>query len=140
MKPPSPPPVIGIAWFFLLLSGPTSASPVRDADHHRGYRLLVLHTNDMHSYFVQTDQTGAQCPPAADGSRCYGGFARIKTVADRVRAAARLADGGSLFLNAGDTFQGTAFYTYLKWPVVARMIRPLGIDVMVSTFSISPPA
>ncbi|XP_015368350.1 PREDICTED: protein 5NUC-like [Diuraphis noxia] len=93
------------------------------------YRLLVLHTNDMHSRFDQIDATGAECVEA--GQPCYGGFARLKTAVDQER---RLADAGTadgaLFLNAGDTFQGTAFYTLLKWRAVERMVRTLGIDVM----------
>lgn len=93
------------------------------------YRLLVLHTNDMHSRFDQIDETGGvEC--ASVDRPCYGGFARLKTVVDRER---RNADAdGTLFLNAGDTFQGTAYYTLLKWQAVERMVRELGIDVMVS--------
>ncbi|XP_027848967.2 protein 5NUC-like [Aphis gossypii] len=91
------------------------------------YRLLVLHTNDMHSRFDQIDETGgAEC--TSTGRPCYGGFARLKTAVDQER---RNADAdGALFLNAGDTFQGTAYYTLLKWHAVERMIGTLGIDVM----------
>lgn len=91
----------------------------------RAYRLLVLHTNDMHSHFDQMNANGGEdCSQA-----CYGGFARVKTAVDRERAQA--ADR-TLFLNAGDSFQGTPFFTYLGWPIVARMVDRLGIDVMVS--------
>lgn len=103
------------------------------------YRLLVLHTNDMHAHFEQGDRIGGQCLPGktvGDGGTrpaCYGGFPRLKTAVDGARAqAAQYNADGTLFLNAGDTFQGTAFYTYLKWPSVAQMIQPLGLDVMVS--------
>lgn len=93
------------------------------------YRLLVLHTNDMHSRFDQVDAMGAEC--VAPGPQCYGGFPRLKTAVDRER---RRADthtvDGTLFLNAGDTFQGTAYYSFFKWRAVERMIRTLGIDVM----------
>jgi len=95
------------------------------------YRLLVLHTNDMHSRFDQIDETGAECVVA--GQPCYGGFARLKAAVDRERRCADTSTvNGTLFLNAGDTFQGTAFYTLLKWRSVERMVRKLGIDVMVS--------
>ncbi|XP_008185372.1 protein 5NUC [Acyrthosiphon pisum] len=93
------------------------------------YRLLVLHTNDMHSRFDQIDAMGAEC--IAPGPQCYGGFPRLKTAVDQER---RRADtdtvDGTLFLNAGDTFQGTAYYSFFKWRAVERMIRTLGIDVM----------
>lgn len=94
------------------------------------YRLLVLHTNDMHSRFDQIDAIGAEC--GVSGAHCYGGFPRLKTAVDRERRrndAAGSVDG-ALFLNAGDTFQGTAYYTFLKWRAVQRMVRTLGIDVM----------
>lgn len=99
------------------------------------YRLLVLHTNDMHSRFDQIDGAGGRCVRDTVGDRiqdCYGGFARLKMAVDTARAEAVGTADGTLFLNAGDTFQGTTFYSYLKWPVVARMIRFLGIDAMVS--------
>lgn len=88
------------------------------------YRLLVLHTNDMHSRFDQIDAIGAEC--GVSGAHCYGGFPRLKTAVDRERRR----NDGALFLNAGDTFQGTAYYTFLKWRAVQRMVRTLGIDVM----------
>ncbi|CAI6346000.1 unnamed protein product [Macrosiphum euphorbiae] len=93
------------------------------------YRLLVLHTNDMHSRFDQIDEMGSEC--VGSGRQCYGGFPRLKTAVDRERRRAD-ADSvdGTLFLNAGDTFQGTAFYSFFKWRAVERMIRTLGIDVM----------
>lgn len=105
-----------------------AANMGRDGDV---FRLLVLHTNDMHSRFDQIDSMGAQCVQIAGESQpaCYGGFARLKTAVEEARAASVDA---TLFLNAGDTFQGTSFYTYFRWPIVARMVQPLGIDVMVS--------
>jgi len=95
------------------------------------YRLLVLHTNDMHSRFDQIDVMGAEC--VAPGPQCYGGFPRLKTAVDRERRRAESDTvDGTLFLNAGDTFQGTAYYSFFKWRAVERMIKTLGIDVMVS--------
>jgi len=98
------------------------------------FRLLVLHTNDMHSRFDQIDETGAECVTTRQS--CYGGFARLKTAVDRERRIADTTVDGTLFLNAGDTFQGSAFYSLLKWQAVERMVRTLGIDVMVSTVDI----
>ncbi|KAE9545071.1 hypothetical protein AGLY_000614 [Aphis glycines] len=94
------------------------------------YRLLVLHTNDMHSRFDQVDRSNGEC--VGSFRPCYGGFARLKTAVDRERR--RTTDAGpvdgALFLNAGDTFQGTVYYSFLKWRAVERMVRTLGIDVM----------
>lgn len=108
----------------LLLSLCMSLKPTAEAR----YRLLVLHTNDMHARFDQIDGTGAEC--TASSQTCYGGFARLKTAVNRERRHADV--DGTLFLNAGDTFQGTPYYSYFKWRAVQRMVQMLGIDVMVS--------
>lgn len=40
--------------------------------------LTVLHTNDVHSRFLQTDKFGGSCPEdQAEKNKCYGGFARL---------------------------------------------------------------
>lgn len=95
------------------------------------FRLLVLHTNDIHSRFEQTDLIGNECTVTAAG-RCYGGFPRLRTAVRQARAQATGTVDGTLFLNAGDSFQGTPFYTFFRWSLVARMVQLLDIDVMVS--------
>lgn len=107
---------------------PARATPTA-AVTSNNYRLLVLHTNDMHSRFDEIDETDAEC--STSSRPCYGGFARLKAAVDGERRGASDVDG-TLFLNAGDTFQGTAFYTFFRWRAVGRMLRTLGIDVMVS--------
>lgn len=94
------------------------------------FELLVLHTNDMHSRFDQTDVNGK--PLKKPTQVAYGGFARLKHAVDETRQEAASRNIPSIFLNAGDTFQGTAFYTMLKDEVVSSLIELLGIDVMVS--------
>lgn len=105
------------------------------------YRLLVLHTNDMHAHFAQFTESEVPCTDDRDGgighpkpSSCHGGFPRLKTAVRREREkAAQDPDvDGTLFLNAGDTFQGTVFYRVFKWTIVASMLSELDIDVMVS--------
>lgn len=91
--------------------------------------LMLLHTNDMHARFVETDAHSGQCH--AQGS-CYGGFARVKGEVDRYRQEARREGRSSLFLNAGDTYQGSAMFTFLKWRVVSELLNMMDIDVMVS--------
>lgn len=102
------------------------------------FRLQLLHTNDMHSYFSQYDKSGMQCT-----KECIGGFPRLKTAVDQeVRKAKKDPNvDGTLFLNAGDTFQGTVFFTLFKWEIVAALLPKIGIDVMVSVlnFFFPPP-
>ena len=94
------------------------------------FKLQILHTNDMHARFDETDQYGGTCPP--NETNCFGGFARVKQAVEDSKKAAALSGYPSIFLNAGDTFQGTAYYTFFKGEIVAPFINMLGIDVMVS--------
>lgn len=96
------------------------------------FEVLILHTNDMHARFDETDEKMNLITDPKPDQATFGGFARLKTALDEARAKAKAENIPSLFLNAGDTFQGTAFYTLLKEKVVAELLPLLGIDVMVS--------
>lgn len=111
--------------FSILTCGMTS--PTKDGS----FSLRILHTNDMHSRFEQISQLGGKCSDkdAAD-NKCYGGFARVRTAVDLQRQKAREENIPILFLNAGDTYQGTIWYTVYKWKVVARFLNMLSIDAM----------
>ncbi|XP_063227369.1 protein 5NUC-like [Bacillus rossius redtenbacheri] len=93
-------------------------------------RLAVLHTNDMHARFEQTNALSATCAREdAAAGRCYGGVARLAAAVARERAAPGAGDG-VLLLNAGDTFQGTVWYAVHKWRVAARFVNLLGFDAI----------
>lgn len=97
------------------------------------FQLLLLHTNDMHSRFDENNQYGSSCSDELKrNGKCYGGFARLKQAVREARKDAENRGISSVFLNAGDTFQGTVYYSLLKWKVVADLIGTLDIDVMVS--------
>lgn len=96
-----------------------------------GFNILLLHTNDMHSHFLPVSQNIGACDNNTS-SDCYGGFARVKYVADQKIKEAKANGRDTIFLNAGDNYQGTAYYTFFKWEIVARFVNMLGIDVMVS--------
>lgn len=57
---------------------------------------------------------------------CVGGYARVKTVIDKTRKTHK----NSLFLNAGDEFQGTLYYTVYKGEKIATTLNQLGFDAM----------
>lgn len=92
-------------------------------------KLQVLHTNDMHARFQETDAHSGPCvrPP------CYGGFARLKTAVDRFREDGSRQGWSTIFLNAGDTYQGTIFFTLFKDKIVSELLNMMSIDVMVSS-------
>lgn len=59
----------------LLLICPLMALPTNLSDN---LELIILHTNDMHARFEQTDAMSNNCNDAdAAANKCYGGFARI---------------------------------------------------------------
>nr|ATU82509.1 venom 5' nucleotidase 2 [Lethocerus distinctifemur] len=87
------------------------------------FELVVIHTNDMHARLDEIAAGGGSC---GKSSKCYGGFARIKAAADQVRATRK----NVIFLNAGDSFQGSPYYSVYKWEVIAQFVDMLGIDVM----------
>jgi len=95
--------------------------------------LVLMHANDMHARFDETDLYCNECrEDDASLGHCYGGFARV---AKFVRDERRLANESglpSLFLVAGDTFQGTPYYSLFHWEPVVDFINQLRPDVMVA--------
>ncbi|GJQ84628.1 hypothetical protein Trydic_g12658 [Trypoxylus dichotomus] len=86
------------------------------------FEMIVLHNNDMHARFEQTKDS-------IDG-RYVGGFARVATV---VRQARKDAAAGKeppvLYLNAGDTYTGTIWFSVHRWKIAARFLNALKPDV-----------
>lgn len=102
------------------------------------FELQILHTNDMQSRFEQIDAYGNMCPPPlsddAERGPCFGGFARVKNAVERFTEQAERENVRSIFLNAGDTFQGSPYYSVFKSKIVAELLPYLGITAMVSFF------
>jgi 5'-nucleotidase len=96
------------------------------------FKLLIVHTNDMHSRFNQTSKTAGVCTPAdAANNQCYGGFARVSEAVTLARSRSRQANTQCLFLVAGDIYQGTIAYTVYKWKIVSKLTNMLKPDAMV---------
>ncbi|XP_045770767.1 apyrase-like [Maniola jurtina] len=86
------------------------------------FRLDIVHYNDFHARFEETTISFPVCK--SNDTLCLGGFARlyyeIKTLLKE--------KPGALLLDAGDTFQGTYWYTLLKWNVTQKFINLLPND------------
>lgn len=107
--------VCAIAAINYALGNPVSSTK-------EGLTLRILHTNDMHSRFEETSKLSSICSKNdAKAGKCYGGFARIATL---VREA-RKSPTPCLFLNAGDTYQGSIWFNVYKWKVVAKFLNLL---------------
>lgn len=96
----------------------------RFIDENGHFNMSFYHINDVHAHLDEFRSSGTDCADPEDG--CYGGYARVKTVVDQTRPD----HPDSLFLNAGDEFQGTMFYSFYKGEKIAETINQLGFDGM----------
>lgn len=93
------------------------------------FKLEIVHTNDMHSRFHQTNKVSGICSKQnADRGECYGGFARVSEAVQLARY--RNKDKKTLFLIAGDIYQGTIWYTVYKWRIASVLTNMLKPDAM----------
>lgn len=88
----------------------------RDTSHEQ-YNMSFFHVNDVHAHLDQFAKSGADCKDPSTG--CYGGYARIKTKVDELRKE----HPNHLWLNAGDEFQGTLFYTFYGGEKIAENLK-----------------
>ncbi|CAB3246864.1 unnamed protein product [Arctia plantaginis] len=116
--------------FLLTAAAFTSASIVKPSGEN--FELLILHNNDMHARFEQTSQLSGACTTAdREAGKCYGGFPRVAHVVKEARRAAQTGEGPPvLYLNAGDTYTGTAWFTIYKWKIAAEFINALQPDAV----------
>ncbi|RCI09345.1 hypothetical protein L249_3694 [Ophiocordyceps polyrhachis-furcata BCC 54312] len=88
------------------------------------YQISFFHVNDVHGRLDQFNEYGTDCTdPAQD---CYGGYSRIKTRVNELRQQ----NPDSLFLNAGDEFQGTLFFTLFGGEKIAETLNDVKFDAM----------
>ncbi|KAF9446090.1 Metallo-dependent phosphatase [Macrolepiota fuliginosa MF-IS2] len=88
------------------------------------FEISFYHINDVHAHLDEFKPSGSVCADSAAG--CVGGYPRVKTVIEQQRPGKK----NSLFLNAGDEFQGTLFYTIYKGEKIAQTLNQLGFDAM----------
>ncbi|XP_022118300.2 uncharacterized protein LOC110995442 [Pieris rapae] len=110
----------------------SSSSIVKSPSNDGTFELLILHNNDMHARFEQTSQLSGACTTAdRDAGKCYGGFPRVAHVVKEARKAAESGEGPPvLYLNAGDTYTGTAWFTIYKWKIAAEFLNALQPDAV----------
>lgn len=95
------------------------------------YTLNILHINDLHSRIESINRFDSTCNAEDETEgKCFGGIARVKTKLDERRAALAQEDQNVLFLDAGDQFQGSLFYTTYKGDAAAEFLNQMGVDAM----------
>ncbi|MDE3258046.1 MAG: 5'-nucleotidase C-terminal domain-containing protein [Gemmatimonadota bacterium] len=84
------------------------------------FRLTILHNNDGESQLIN----------AGEGLEDFGGVDRFKTLADQLKAEARL-DGGVLMVSSGDNFlAGPEFNVSLQRPDPEPFYDALAMDLI----------
>ncbi|KAH6662640.1 5'-nucleotidase [Plectosphaerella plurivora] len=96
----------------------------RQADAEGDYDMSFFHVNDVHAHLDEYYASGADCVDPKRG--CFGGYARIKHAIDELRPQYNQ----SLWLNAGDEFQGTLYYTFYGPEKIGETLNQLGFDAM----------
>ncbi|CAH2094000.1 unnamed protein product [Euphydryas editha] len=86
------------------------------------FKLDIIHYNDFHARFEETTVSYPVC--VSNDTSCLGGYARLY---HEIKALLK-EKPDALLLNAGDTFQGTYWYTFLKWNITQKFINLLPND------------
>ncbi|XP_075168073.1 protein 5NUC-like [Haematobia irritans] len=88
--------------------------------------FIILHNNDMHSRFEQTSASSGKCTAElAAANKCYGGFARVAHEVRKYREEAKNGGTHVVYLNAGDTSAGTAWYFKFKDDIATAFLNKL---------------
>lgn len=113
-----------------LLAATSSVLALSATSSFADYTLNILHINDWHSRIESINKYDSTCSAEDETEgNCFGGAARLVTA---VRETREELDGQNvLFLNAGDNFQGSLFYTTYKGAVEAEFLNLMGTDAMV---------
>lgn len=96
----------------------------RFVDEEGHYNISFYHINDVHAHLDEFSASGTDCPRKEAG--CRGGYARVRAAVQESRPC----HPDSLFLNAGDEFQGTMFFSYYGGEKIAATLNQMGIDGM----------
>lgn len=94
----------------------------------QGFSLTLLHTNDNHGRFEETDSYGFLCYPRnAQAGKCFGGVARRATMLKEIRSQEK----NTLLVAGGDVFTGTLWYRVYRGNATSKFMNELGYDALV---------
>ncbi|XP_068143744.1 protein 5NUC-like isoform X1 [Drosophila tropicalis] len=109
------------------------ANPIHNANAKPpvATEFIILHNNDMHARFEQTSVSSGICTPEeARSNKCYGGFARVAYEVGKFRDEARRGGTPVFYLNAGDTYAGTAWFSIFKDKIASAFLNKLKPDAI----------
>ncbi|XP_023172463.2 protein 5NUC-like [Drosophila hydei] len=116
---------------FLMIFGQLIRANSIKSSANQITEFIILHNNDMHARFEQTNKYGSVCnQDDASMNKCFGGFARVAHEVRKYREEANNGGTPVLYLNAGDTFSGTVWFTVFKNQIASAFLNKLHPDVM----------
>ncbi|MBQ8172957.1 MAG: metallophosphoesterase, partial [Mailhella sp.] len=108
----------------LTLSGCAwEGCPLNFLKEKKSLELTVLHTNDTHSHVAGIDKYGNA---AFSTDKSVGGLGRIASTVKSIKAE----KDNVIFVDAGDQFQGTLFFSVNKSPMLAEINDYMPWDAM----------
>jgi len=91
------------------------------------FNLTLLHVNDIHVRIEETNKYSSTCKPKDKRKgACYGGVGRLHAAVSDIKDK----EDNVLWINAGDFFQGTIWYSHYKWRVASLFNNLLEFDAM----------
>lgn len=112
-----------ITTLFVLIIIFANINGSKSSENHELFELSIIHISDFHARF---DETNENSHPCLRTDICIGGYSRIKKVVDYLKANRK----NSIFLNAGDNFQGTFWYNLLRHNVTSYFLNLLPADAI----------
>uniref|UniRef100_A0A336KF82 5'-nucleotidase n=1 Tax=Culicoides sonorensis TaxID=179676 RepID=A0A336KF82_CULSO len=114
-----------------LVESATITATSKDISQNE-FQFILLHNNDMHGRFDETDEYTNQCEELDKKmNKCYGGFARVANVIRKHRMNAVNGNGPPvLYLNAGDTYTGTPWFSLSKENITTEFLNILKPEAM----------
>jgi len=110
----------------LILAFSAGCAGNRASSAKNGFALTILHTNDTHSVYGGTTANGLLCyAPLCEGGK--GGSVRLQQA---VRAV-RQKTPDALFLDAGDVFQGSLYWTIHKEAMPIAVLDAMGYQAII---------
>lgn len=106
-----------------LVAGSTALFPRRSSalpflsEEAKQLKLVILHTNDVHSRIEPFPMDGS-------ASQGKGGAARRAALIQKIRSEEK----NVLLLDAGDIFQGTPYFNYFKGELEIQLMSEMGYD------------
>jgi len=91
------------------------------------WEMSLLHVNDIHARMEETSKYSGPCQEKDKlAGKCFGGLARLSKAVENFKAQ----DENVVWLNGGDFFQGTIWYSKFKWEPIVEFNNLLNFDAM----------